>query len=82
MLLPMPQSNLISAIEFGKAVALNWALSICKFLALSFALQPGFVSVPAAATIYIQAVSSKALWDMHQLNPNMVRMLLLILEKF
>lgn len=31
--------------------------------------QPGFVSVPAAATIYVQVFGSKALWSMHQLNP-------------
>lgn len=32
-------------------------------------LEPGFVSVPAAATIYAQVIGSDALWSMHQLNP-------------
>ncbi|KAL9975281.1 hypothetical protein ACROYT_G012431 [Oculina patagonica] len=37
--------------------------------ACSRLLEPGFVSVPAAATIYAQVVGSEALWNMHQLNP-------------
>ncbi|XP_073232579.1 protein arginine N-methyltransferase 7-like [Porites lutea] len=32
-------------------------------------LEPGFVSVPAAASVYVQVFGSEALWNMHQLNP-------------
>ena len=35
-------------------------------------LQPGFVSVPAAASVYVQVFGSEALWNMHQLNPKHV----------
>jgi len=37
--------------------------------ACSCLLEPGFISVPAAATIYVQVIGSEALWNMHQLNP-------------
>ena len=35
--------------------------------------QPGFVSVPAAATIVAQVIGSETLWKMHQLDTNQVQ---------
>ena len=35
--------------------------------------QPGFVSIPAAATIYVQVIGSEALWNMHQFDSKQVK---------
>ncbi|XP_029200545.2 protein arginine N-methyltransferase 7-like isoform X1 [Acropora millepora] len=35
-------------------------------------LEPGFVSVPAAATIVAQVIGSETLWKMHQLDTNQI----------